>query len=198
MMDAWRKGADGALAYEKVANDVLASVANKMIAETVIEPALMSLREQLPSMLEDGQLSKDDIAKIADSLVEVGGKYEKAIDDLEKINEAIKEASGGKFDLKQGDDLESNLGKGIQNITEDTAQILASYLNAIRQDVSVNREFMSILVKEFGVNIVANIASCIAELKRIEANTLRSANGIDDLNDKLDSVMNGSKAFYTK
>ena len=198
MMDAWRKGADGALAYEKVANDVLASVANKMIAETVIEPALRSLREQLPSMLEDGQLSKDDIAKIADSLVEVGGKYEKAIDDLEKINEAIKEASGGKFDLKQGDDLESNLGKGIQNITEDTAQILASYLNAIRQDVSVNREFMSILVKEFGVNVVANIASCIAELKRIEANTLRSANGIDDLNDKLDSVMNGSKAFYTK
>ena len=38
----------------------------------------------------------------------------------------------------------------------------------------------------------------VADLKKIEANTFRSANGVDSINDKLDAVMNGSRRIYTE
>ena len=54
--------------------------------------------------------------------------------------EILQEKTGGELSLK---DLEStsgsSLSEGIQGVTEDTANLLASYLNAIRQDVSVIR-----------------------------------------------------------
>lgn len=198
IMDAWRKGGDAAKAYEQTANEVLANVANKMLAETILEPVFKELRKQLPEMLDKGKLTKEDMGKIAKTLVDVGDKWGSAIDELDQINEMIKEQSGGRFDLKFKDELESNLGKGIQATTEDTSQLLASYLNAIRQDVSVNRDILTNLADAITGSISNNIATAVADLKKIESNTFRSANGVDDINDKLDSVMNGSKRIYTE
>ena len=198
IMDAWRKGGDAAKAYEQTANEVLANVANKMLAETILEPVFKELRKQLPEMLDKGKLTKEDMGEIAKTLVDVGDKWGSAIDELDQINEMIKEQSGGRFDLKFKDELESNLGKGIQATTEDTSQLLASYLNAIRQDVSVNRDILTNLADAITGSISNNIATAVADLKKIESNTFRSANGVDDINDKLDSVMNGSKRIYTE
>jgi len=198
IMDAWRKGGDAAKAYEQTANEVLANVANKMLAETVLEPVFKELRKQLPEMLDKGKLTKEDMGEIAKTLVDVGDKWGSAIDELEQINEIIKEQSGGRFDLKFKDELESNLGKGIQATTEDTSQLLASYLNAIRQDVSVNRDILTNLADAITGSISNNIATAVADLKKIESNTFRSANGVDSINDKLDAVMNGSRRIYTE
>ena len=198
IMDAWRKGGDAAKAYEETANEVLANVANKMLAETILEPAFKQLREKLPGMLDKGSLSKEDMGDIAKTLVDVGDQWGNAINMLEEVNEVIKEQSGGRFDLKLPDELESNLGKGIQATTEDTSQLLASYLNAIRQDVSVNRDILTNLADAITGSISSNIAMAVADLKKIEANTFRSANGVDSINDKLDAVMNGSRRIYTE
>ena len=43
---------------------------------------------------------------------------------------------------RQEEDSGSGLSKGIQNVTENTANLLASYINAIRADVSVKREYV--------------------------------------------------------
>ena len=197
IMDAWRKGGDAALAYEKTANDVLANVANKMVAEAVFEPVFKQLREKLPEMLDKGSFTKEDMGLLAEILVNAGGQYEEATSKLDELNEVIKELSGGKLDLKLGDDLESNLGQGIQSLTEDTAQLLASYLNAIRQDVSVKRDLLLRIAEAFDGSVVGNIAAMAADIKKIEANTFRSANGVDAINEKMDNIMNGTRVIYT-
>ena len=43
---------------------------------------------------------------------------------------------------EEEEDSGSGLSKGIQNVTEKTANLLASYINAIRADVSVKREYV--------------------------------------------------------
>lgn len=199
IMEAWKKGEDGAMAFQKTANDILSNVANKMVTEMILEPVFKKMRKDLPKIMGDGKLSPDEIKDIAQNLVDVGSKYGDAMDKLDEINKAVIEASGGTLNLKGSEDLASNLGKGIQeNITEDTAQILASYLNAIRQDVSVKRELISKLANAMENNISSDIAGCLAELKKIEANTARGAFGVESMVDIIESVVNGSKSFKTR
>ena len=56
----------------------------------------------------------------------------------DKFLEAFNKATGGAL-TATGDSDTSGLSKDIQGATEDTAYLLGSYLNAIRQDVSVKR-----------------------------------------------------------
>ena len=198
IVDAWRKGGDAAKAYEETANDILAGVANKMLAEAVFQPVFQNLRDKLPELMKSGSLSDEGMAELASSMIEAGGNYSKAIDFLEELNEKVKEGSDGRLDLKLEDELESNLGKGIQSLTEDTAQLLASYLNAIRQDVSVSREMKSKILDIIENSVSPSISDALVELKKISVNTLRSANGVESINDKLDSVISGTKSFHTE
>jgi hypothetical protein len=46
----------------------------------------------------------------------------------------------------KGNETSDGLSKGIQSVTEDTANLLGSYLNAMRQDVSVKRTLLEQLV----------------------------------------------------
>lgn len=70
----------------------------------------------------------------------------------------------------------NTLSKGIQeNITEDTANILASYLNSIRADVSIKRALLEKWGNEIlpKYNVIAE--QQLTQLRAIANNTLRSA-----------------------
>ncbi|MGL5262308.1 MAG: tape measure protein, partial [Bacteroides sp.] len=83
ILGAWRSGSDAAKAYEETANEVLANVANKMLAETVLEPVFKKLREQLPDMMDKGHLTEKDMGVLASLLVEVGDQIDKSFDYLD-------------------------------------------------------------------------------------------------------------------
>ena len=89
----------------------------------------------------------------------------------------------------------TNIGTSI---TEDTASLLLSYVNAIRGDESVSLKYLRRYVEELcpqGNNL---LAQQIALQKSIEANTRRSADGVDTIRGYLDGVIKGTKKLHVK
>lgn len=87
----------------------------------------------------------------------------------------------------------TNIGTSI---TEDTADLLLSYVNAIRADESVSLKYIRQYVEELypmGNNL---LAQQVALQKSIEANTRRSADGVDDIKNYMDAVIKGTKKWH--
>lgn len=123
------------------------------------------------------------------------------------VNEGLvdKEALKKIFDWK-GVSSSSGLSKGIQGVTEDTANLLGSYLNGIRQDVSVKRALLEKLGNEIfpKYNILAE--QQLTQLRAIANNTLRTANSneailnkVSELRDEIHSAkLTKDKGFYIR
>ena len=78
--------------------------------------------------------------------------------------------------MKGDEESKSGLSAGIQSVTEDTADLLASYLNAVRADVAQStREYWPKLLNEAlpGMSIIAESQLKVQE--QIASNTLRNA-----------------------
>jgi hypothetical protein len=87
----------------------------------------------------------------------------------------------------------SDLGDGIKGITEDTANLLASYLNAIRADVSYARtiwERMDATTQRIATILVGFSAPSLMEYQaQIAANTYNTMLATQNILSRLDSVM---------
>ena len=202
LFDAWKKGEDAVQAYRDTVADIMGELMNKVLTMSIIEPAMKELQTYLFG--EDGEsgafgsdleLDNKDIEGvfgIFSNLEETVAAWEKGMD---KLNE-----SGEKygFDLKEmlgGDDLT----EGIKGITEDTANLLASYLNAIRQDVSVQRRLWEAFIGGMNFNQINVIAQAqLTQLQAIAVNTKNSADSAASILTLLNSVSNGTRRFYMK
>lgn len=89
-------------------------------------------------------------------------------------------------DLKSGAD---GLSKGVQSVTEDTANLLASYLNAVRGDVSIERSLMEKLIADDMPRINYLVEAQLTQLNAIAANTLRNANAADKIYDIINRMV---------
>lgn len=90
----------------------------------------------------------------------------------------------------------SGLSKGIQGTTEETSNLLASYLNAVRADVSVIRRIM-----EMGSSAEDNPVSQaqLLQLQVIAQNTAQTAmntEAISDIYGILRNNINGVGYFH--
>ena len=136
---------------------------------------------------------------ITDSAIE-------AQSDANKYLEAWKDIAAERgFDIFSPDEevkqSQSGLTSSIQGVTEDTANLLGSYLNAIRQDVSVQRNVM----ENIGSNLLPTISitaqAQLQQLNAIAANTLANANAAQRIDEALSSVIttgSGGKAVRIK
>lgn len=121
------------------------------------------------------------------------------------VNQALAERDALKEAMDwKGVSSSSGLSKGIQGITEDTANLLGSYLNGIRQDVSVKRALLEKLGNEIfpKYNILAE--QQLTQLRAIANNTLRTANSneailneVAELRNEIHSAkLTKDKGFY--
>lgn len=144
LFDAFAQGTDAAEAFDDAVNGIMAGVVKNMAKMYILEPYFKRLREYLFG--EDGKGGafgtdfKLDETEMAGMMGIIGEIKDKAIPAYKEFFDSMNEAMGGA--LTAGQEA-SDLSKGIQAVTEDTAQLLASYLNAIRQDVSIMRELTS-------------------------------------------------------
>lgn len=201
LMDAWRNGEDAADAFGKTASDILADVANDMVRMAVLEPALNKLRDKISGMMEDGKLDSSELSEIAKGLVDIEGAYEKAYDYLDDLEDRIQKETGGKISIKNPEESIDTLQKGIQGVTEDTANRLASYINSIRQDSSVKRNLLEKLITDTMPKYSILAEAQLAELRMIEKNTRANAAAAAAIMDSLNSVItigNGGKAIRIK
>ena len=128
IVDTWVEAGNAALDYADILDDVAKSYAKMLIQSAIL----------------DDVLNEDEVNRVLalfargdhkEAMAAIAGDMEK-IADMEPLFASILEAFDPYFN-REGSD--NTLANGIKGITEDTANLLASYLNAIRADVAMMR-----------------------------------------------------------
>lgn len=132
VVGAWEKGEDAMDAYRKKAKELVKDVTKSIVSQKFMETALEKPLAYLEDLInEKGKLDETDMGKLVDDLVAAG---ENATYNITAVMDALK-AKG--YDFSESGS--GSVTNSIKNVTEETADVLASYLNAVRLDVSVNR-----------------------------------------------------------
>ncbi len=194
IVSAWAKGEDAVDAYREKVKDMVRDVTKNIVSQKIMEKALEKPLEWLTSVLDEkGQLDETDMDKFAKQLYEVG---EKVTPQITGLFDAMKNNG---FDMRENGS--SSATNSVKSITEETADLLASYVNSIRLDLSVVREMQGKFLPE-----MSEIAkSQLTQLNLIAQNTLRNADAaeridktVSELNDNFNRVINGTKSLKMK
>lgn len=176
LVDAFAKGEDAAAAFDKTAGNILRSLVTKMISTDIIAPMFNNLRDYLFG--EDGQSGaygsdfKLDAAEVAAMKEYLDKIKNDGIPAAEGLFNAINDATGGL--LSDTDEASGSLRAGIQNVTEDTADLLASYINAIRAYCAENNINFNTLIKESMPRLTLIVEAQLTQLNMIAENTHRN------------------------
>lgn len=201
LYEAWQKGEDGAEAFKNKVADIMGDVMNSILKISILEPAMQQLQKMLFG--EDGMsgyfgkdfsLDERELESIADYLMGVSEKTDDYYSMLDKLNNYMEKQYGISM-KEEEEDSGSGLSKGIQNVTENTANLLASYINAIRADVSVKREYVRRLVEELfpAYNVIAQAQ--LQQLTMIQINTAKNVEFVEEIRDILHRNINGVNKF---
>lgn len=201
LYEAWQKGEDGAEAFKNKVADIMGDVMNSILKISILEPAMQQLQKMLFG--EDGMsgyfgkdfsLDERELESIADYLMGVSEKTDDYYSMLDKLNNYMEKKYGISM-KEEEEDSGSGLSKGTQNVTENTANLLASYINAIRADVSVKREYVRRLVEELfpAYNVIAQAQ--LQQLTMIQINTAKNVEFVEEIRDILHRNINGVNKF---
>lgn len=194
IVSAWAKGEDAVDAYREKVKDMVRDVTKNIVSQKIMEKALEKPLEWLTGILDEkGKLDETDMNDFADRLYEVG---EKVVPQLTGIFDALKDKG---LDLRENGT--SSTTNSVKSITEETADILVSYVNSMRLDLSVVREMQGKFLPE-----MSEIAkSQLTQLNLIAQNTLRNADAAEriekifiEYNDNFNRVINGTKSLKMK
>ena len=163
--------------------------------------------DKIKALLKKTQGYADNGDKIKDSNGNVISEYTGAeyADVKNSADELSKQIKATRDYLKKtygwSDNSSSSSRNSIKSITEETGDLIASYLNAIRLDCSVMRTEQAKYYPE-----MSEIAkSQLSQLNAIARNTLRNADAaeridatVSELNDNFNRVLNGTKSLKMK
>lgn len=163
--------------------------------------------DKIKALLKKTQGYAENDDKIKDSNGNVISEYTGAeyADVKNSTGELSKQIEATRDYLKKtygwSDNSSSSSRNSIKSITEETGDLIASYLNAIRLDCSVMRAEQAKYYPE-----MSEIAkSQLSQLNTIARNTLRNADAaeridatVSELNDNFNRVLNGTKSLKMK
>lgn len=185
LVDAWASGEDAVQAYKDKVNDILKDLGVSVISQQILEPMLNNTMKQFLA-----QFDKDN-GKLTDSSMEIlagmadGAEY--AAKATEAYLEGLKKLG---IDLSEKNESEAGgLSKGIQSVTEDTADLLASYVNGMRADLSVNRALIEQLVSVDVPQMSIIAQAQLQQLQQVAANTKRNADAADRIYELVNKVV---------
>lgn len=193
VVSAWEKGEDAIDAYKKKAKEMVKDLTKNIISQKIMEQALQKPLDFLTQQIEKkGRLDEYDVTQLASDLYSAG---ENSVANITAVLEELKRR-GWDFS-ESGSSSTTNTIKGV---TEETADLLAAYLNAIRLDVSVNRE---------NIKAIAMNVSLLPAMSEIQKSQLAAMNQLVTLaqvrNDRIDEIVtwtrkvsNGSSKIYVK
>lgn len=136
MIDAFLESGDAAMDMGNVISDVSKQMVADLIKSVYLMPILESYRKQFDAIgantaLEPTERTEQQLALLETALAQISGQSDNITATIERFEEYLRAGEG-----KEGT---TDLGQGIKGITEDQANLLASYLNAIRADVSYSK-----------------------------------------------------------
>ena len=180
LVDAFASGEDAAEAFDKTVADIMKNVLKNILQTQYIETAMSSLREYLfgkdgkGGILGDGTMSESDMSGLVTELSGLRDVIGQSQEVWEYLNEAAEKAGITLTDTT-GDSDKKGLSASIQGVTEDTANLLGSYLNAIRHDVSVKRNLLENIAGNLLPTMSITAQAQLQQLNVIAANTKANA-----------------------
>lgn len=167
IFDAVLNGADAWDAFNDSAVRVIDNIGRKMIQEFIVQSYLNQFQDEL-----EAAWGKEDTPQaLAEILFDIyGGLGEVLGEGMEAYQDWLDMMQANGLDISSLYGQGESLGKDIQRITEDQADLLASYINAIRAYVAQLVE-RGIATGELLTSINENINIALSVLKEINGNT---------------------------
>jgi hypothetical protein len=181
-----------------------------MIKLSIIEPMMEEMRKELfDTEYTDsngnrwkgvynrttGRFDEERTLSILGKYFGEGGEMEKAVDAGSQFYDWIQKITG--VDLSSEDSSSSSASNTIKGITEQTADLISSYLNSIRADVSVIREMEGKAVLDYWpsqIRLMTSSADSLANIQQHTAAIMRSNDAIERSNqailDRIDGLKN--------
>lgn len=209
IFEAWKKGEDGAEAFRKKAGEIIGDVMNEILKIGILEPMMQNVQDYLfgkdgksGAFGADFELSPDEVSTLAGKIMagmEGVDAYTSALDQLEKV---LQEKYG--LSMKEDEGSKSGLTAGIQALTENTGDLLASYINGMRGDVSVQTHELWPRLLDTALPQISVIAQSQLDAQRqIAEYTRRNAEAAEaivksnnDISRLLARVTQGAAKFY--
>lgn len=205
LIDAFAKGEDAAEAFDKAVGDIMRDVVKQMAVKNILEKQFEGMRTFLfgtdgasGAFGEDFYLDESEAATLKTYFDNI---KEKGIPAVKNLYESFNEAAGGILD--ETESSKSGMTAGIQALTENTGDLLASYINGIRGDVSVQtHDYWPKLIEALPQISVVTQAQLDVQ-RQIAVNTLRNAVAAeaivklnDEINRRLARVTQGSEKLH--
>jgi len=177
LVTAFVDGTDAAAAFGDSVNGVMENILSNMIFNAAFEGAFTQLQDEMKASYGVGADGKPISGAMVDQswMDDLGRFFAKAPELIDAVNTGLEDAQ--KEGEKYGFDLFKPTGKAkqglqgeIKGVTEDTAQLLASLLNAVRGDVSLQNISLK-SIEGILSNTGSVTANSLAQLVKIESNT---------------------------
>lgn len=178
IVDSWWEAGRAALDYSDILEDVAKGYAKLVAQDALIDAAFSPERKKaFIEALKSGD--PENAMAIVSEAMQAAKDMLPTVEQALQVFEPYRNMGGG----------ESNsVGSGIKSITEDTASLLASYINAIRADVSYIR-----LMQEKGWGVIENLGVSLPTLNdymnQVAANTYDTAQNTQAILSELQSVI---------
>jgi hypothetical protein len=155
---AFENGESAAKAYKDTVTHILQQVMNKMMQMAILEPMFANLEEKLFGSVEKGTKGvfnakdpKSSMGAVTSTITDFfgkGGEGEQTITAALEFMNAF-ERGLNNAGLSVMNDSANTLSSSVQGTSEETSGLLAGYVNAARQDLSIMRILQESQYKEF-------------------------------------------------
>lgn len=187
IVGAWERGEDAAKAFRDTVKEIVGDITKNILTKKVLEAAFdqLGIDDLIKNemVMKNGKLDPTSITKIADALNQAGEMTVIAITDI--LDELERKGY-----VEKGGGSSSSITASAKSLTEETGDLVASYLNAIRLDVSATRAtIMELLKVAQGQDEMPVIARAqLAQLEAIANYTRRNADAAERIYNILHSV----------
>ena len=220
LASAFENGESMAKAYKETVTSILQQVMNKMMQMAILEPMFQSLQDKLFGNAEknitgvfnpaDPQGSMAKVTAMITDFFGKGGEGEKTITAATEFMAAYQRGLQN-AGLSVLNDSANTLSSSVQGTSEETSDLLAGYINAARQDLSIIRllneqhyeEFVGQYWKDYieqisgiGTHIAGIHQDTAALVRMIEKGDGALYDAIRSMSDHIQSVVYGNERFH--
>lgn len=192
MVEAFEETGDSAAHLEDAFASMGDSLVRSIMKSYLLQDVFKKYEEQIFSAIDNFAQSDRSQENIKRGLEEVKGVFDLMSADIQSLAPFFNEILGmGKEMFGAFEGGAESLSDGIKSITEDTANLLASYLNAIRADVSFNKTQIATIstdIKQI-LGLLPASPTLNDYLNQIQANTFNSAYRTEQILSRIDSMM---------
>lgn len=201
LVDAFRNGTDAAEAFTDSVTNMLERLAESMIYSVTIAPYLEQAQEEMLAVMQDeGLTDEQKFRRYASVLDDTMDNVIEGAEIHNDLFEAYKKAAAERGYELWAPEVEKGGGltAGIKGITEDTASILASYVNSMRADLAMQLSIIQRYVESDVPEVTTISRAQLAQLQNIAKNTDKNAKIASDIYDLLNSITMGTKSIKVK